>query len=317
MKKSYIILTLLTIFLLIGIVQGATFLGTYQDYNKLQLHMNQTPFIDDLGQTVTNTGGVALNTTSKALGSGSAYYSGNYLKVSDAGSNFTFGTGDFSILAYFNSQSFNTKYFYDSAAGFRSYGYWVSNTAFNHQEGILSNTSNPISLNEWHQFFLKRESGVLFLFIDGNPFGSATRTTNYSGTGWVIGGNQAGNAGYTFLGGMDEINVWKGVAIANGTFWPQVYEVGTEMTPTASFTTSRNFIRIPNSITVTDTSTKTPTSWEWSWGDGSVNSTTQNPTHQYLKRGKFDIYLTATNAGGSGSTANPTSVKVVGYENYY
>jgi PKD repeat protein len=87
--------------------------------------------------------------------------------------------------------------------------------------------------------------------------------------------------------------------------------------PVASFTTSKNFIRIPNTVTVTDTSTNTPTSWQWSWGDGTANSTTQNPTHQYLKRGKFDIYLTATNAGGSGSTANPTSVKVVGYENYY
>jgi PKD repeat protein len=86
--------------------------------------------------------------------------------------------------------------------------------------------------------------------------------------------------------------------------------------PVASFTTSKNFIRIPNTVTVTDTSTNTPTSWEWSWGDGTANSTTQNPTHQYLKRGKFDIYLTATNAGGSNTTA-VTNVKVVGYENYY
>jgi PKD repeat protein len=87
--------------------------------------------------------------------------------------------------------------------------------------------------------------------------------------------------------------------------------------PAASFTTSKNYIRIPNTVTATDTSTNTPTSWQWSWGDGTANSTTQNPTHQYTKRGKYDIYLTATNAGGSGTTATATSVKVVGYENYY
>jgi len=85
--------------------------------------------------------------------------------------------------------------------------------------------------------------------------------------------------------------------------------------PVASFTLNRNPTRIPNSITATDTSTNTPTSWEWSWGDGTANSTTQNPSHQYLKRGKWDIVLTATNAGGSGTTGT-TSVKVVGYENY-
>ena len=84
--------------------------------------------------------------------------------------------------------------------------------------------------------------------------------------------------------------------------------------PAASFTLSKNFIRIPDSVTATDTSTNTPTSWAWSWGDGTANSTTQNPTHQYLKRGKWDIILTATNAGGSGTTGT-TSVKVVGYEN--
>jgi len=95
-----------------------------------------------------------------------------------------------------------------------------------------------------------------------------------------------------------------------------VYSLPDTTPPAASFTTSKNFLRIPNSVTATDTSTNTPTSWEWSWGDGTANSTTQNPTHQYLKRGKFDIYLTATNAGGSGSTG-ATSVKVVGYENYY
>lgn len=102
---------------------------------------------------------------------------------------------------------------------------------------------------------------------------------------------------------------------ARRPFLEVVYSTGATP-PVASFTTSRNFIRIPNPVTVTDTSTNTPTSWQWSWGDGTANSTTQNPTHQYLKRGKWDIILTATNAGGSGTSA-ATSVKVVGYENYY
>jgi hypothetical protein len=101
---------------------------------------------------------------------------------------------------------------------------------------------------------------------------------------------------------------------ASDPFLTITYHTTGDSPPVASFTLNKNYIRIPNAITATDTSTNTPTSWQWSWGDGTANSTTQNPTHQYLKRGKFDIYLTATNAGGSGSTG-ATSIKVYGYEN--
>jgi len=87
--------------------------------------------------------------------------------------------------------------------------------------------------------------------------------------------------------------------------------------PVASFTTSKNFLRIPNPISVTDTSTPTPTSWNWSWGDGTANSTTQNATHTYAKRGKFDIILSVADFNGGSNTSAPVSVKVVGYENYY
>jgi len=89
-------------------------------------------------------------------------------------------------------------------------------------------------------------------------------------------------------------------------------------TPVASFYMNKNLLRFSNLIVVTDTSTNTPTSWEWQWGDGTANSTTQNPTHQYKKRGKYTIYLTATNAGGSGSTAGTnSSVRVYGYDYHY
>jgi len=87
--------------------------------------------------------------------------------------------------------------------------------------------------------------------------------------------------------------------------------------PIASFTTNKNFLRIPNPISVTDTSTPTPTSWQWSWGDGTANSTTQNATHTYTKRGKFNIILSVADFNGGSNTSAPMSVKVVGYENYY
>ena len=85
--------------------------------------------------------------------------------------------------------------------------------------------------------------------------------------------------------------------------------------PVASFTCTKNFLRIPNSVTCNDASTNTPTSWSWNMGDGGVAKTTQNVTYQYLKRGAWGITLNATNAQGSNVTPSATNVRVVGYEN--
>jgi hypothetical protein len=85
--------------------------------------------------------------------------------------------------------------------------------------------------------------------------------------------------------------------------------------PVASFTCTKNFLRIPNSVTCTDSSTNTPTSWSWDMGDGSAAKTTQNVTYPYMKRGIWGITLNATNAQGSNVTPSASNVRVVGYEN--
>jgi PKD repeat protein len=91
----------------------------------------------------------------------------------------------------------------------------------------------------------------------------------------------------------------------------------TVIIPVASFTCTKTFLRMPNSVTCTDSSSNTPTSWNWNMGDGSAAITTQNVTYQYTKRGIWGISLNATNAGGSNITPVATNVKVIGYENYY
>lgn len=86
--------------------------------------------------------------------------------------------------------------------------------------------------------------------------------------------------------------------------------------PIASFTLDKPMYRTPDITTATDTSTNTPTQWNWSWGDGTwTNGTTQNPTHKYTDRGAFSVSLLCSNAFGSNTVANPTSLQVVGYEN--
>jgi hypothetical protein len=87
--------------------------------------------------------------------------------------------------------------------------------------------------------------------------------------------------------------------------------------PTSTFTKDKNLVTFPKRITVTDTSTNTPTQWNWSWGDGTwTNGTTQNPTHQYLKRGMWSVSLLCSNAYGSNTSASQ-KVRVVGQEQIY
>lgn len=52
------------------------------------------------------------------------------------------------------------------------------------------------------------------------------------------------------------------------------------------------------SIAFTDLSTNTPTEWAWDFGDGGT-SVLQNPLHNYLTNGDFNVCLTATNMVGS------------------
>ena len=52
----------------------------------------------------------------------------------------------------------------------------------------------------------------------------------------------------------------------------------------------------------TDTSASDPaTSWSWTFGDAGT-STAQNPSHAYAAGGTYNVCLTASNVGGTGST---------------
>jgi PKD repeat protein len=161
-----------------------------------------------------------------------------------------------------------------------------------------------------------------------------TFTLNTAG---VSGINTTGDTAYMLTESNDVYNynlslVWaSGVPGTGFEYYSQAYGSGVAApylivnytvsggatTPVASFTCTKNLVRIPNSITCTDSSTNTPTSWSWNMGDGSAAVTTQNVTYKYTKRGMWGITLNATNAGGSNTTPAATNVRVVGYENYW
>ncbi len=65
------------------------------------------------------------------------------------------------------------------------------------------------------------------------------------------------------------------------------------MAVVTSFTSDISVGAFPLPVQFTDTSTGSPDHWWWDFGDGSVGSSSQNPSHTYLCAGTFSVTLTA------------------------
>jgi PKD repeat protein len=81
--------------------------------------------------------------------------------------------------------------------------------------------------------------------------------------------------------------------------------------PVASFSANVTTGNAPYNVLFTDSSTNTPTSWSWNFGDGTANSTSQNPVHSYTVSGTYTVILTSVNAGGSHSYARTNYITVL------
>lgn len=81
--------------------------------------------------------------------------------------------------------------------------------------------------------------------------------------------------------------------------------------PVANFDASPASGTAPLLVQFTDQSTNTPTSWEWDFeNDGTVDSTAQNPSHEYAANGSYSVKLTVANADGSDSRTRTDLISV-------
>jgi YVTN family beta-propeller protein len=69
--------------------------------------------------------------------------------------------------------------------------------------------------------------------------------------------------------------------------------------PVAGFHSNLTSGPVPLCVQFTDDSTGEASSWQWDFGDGTPNSTLQNPAHSYTTPGVYSVTLTVGNYGGS------------------
>ena len=162
---------------------------------------------------------------------GSVYFDGNgdYL-LTPTSSDFTYGTGDFTIecWVYIPSHPSNYSYLFaqgNSTSNTNSFGVYIQNGVFKMWNGanILTGTTS-YSLNTWTHLSLSRSGSNLKFFIDGAQEGSTITNTSNISTGssagieiarWVGVGDGAHFNGY-----ITDFRVVKGTSVYSSNFTP-------------------------------------------------------------------------------------------------
>ena len=182
---------------------------------------------------VSGLGGANAITGSVFFGRGgtSAVASGNWLTAYSE-SDFSFGTGDFTIEYWF---------YFTGVSGSNSGCFQISNTvgginnsntaadgglALDYENGCVKgignngwfNGTNSVAVETWNHVALVRHSGTLQIFTNGVADTSASDSQNYSLTHLAIGGYYT-NA-YLMTGYISNFRIVKGTAVYSAAFTP-------------------------------------------------------------------------------------------------
>ena len=221
------------------------------------------PFDSDLNDdstnshTVTNSGSVAVSTSVKKYGAGSADIpaAADYLEIS--GGQFEFGSNDFTIEGWFyddgSGGSRNVALDYRlsgggaAGSGSETFGFFFYlNNSGNSQffiglEGdaavlgywpMFSSSSLAISTNTWTHYAITREGSTFRAFKDGSLIATQTGVTAAvgasTGAGAIlrIGGGHDGSSSYGMAGYIDDLRIINGTALYTAAFTPPTSAVG-------------------------------------------------------------------------------------------
>ncbi len=211
--------------------------GQYWDANTvLLLHMDgtdsSTTFTDSSGRhTVSVSAGPIISTANSKFGGASALFAGTGHLDLDGSSDFSFGTGDFTVEAWIyvtdltNDQVIITTHTSDVA--------WeLKVKSDGHLRGNLNNideldgAAGSIVVSTWYHIALTRASAVTRLFLNG-----VIQTAGPAGASYADTNNYNIRAGYPtigidtnqitfFNGNIDELRIVKGVASWSAAFTP-------------------------------------------------------------------------------------------------
>jgi len=242
-------------------------------------------------------GNVQANTSVFKYGTGALKFNGttDYLTIPN-NSNFSFGTGDFTIEMWVYASSFSGYRTLIDARGSDStvsYGLFLETTSgqlYWYDGSATQMSSSGPPLNTWTHIAAVRTSGVLKMFIAGVQVYSAANTNAQNPTGPLLIGKNIGSTAY-FNGYIDELRITKGAARYTTAFTPSTNAfsasapVGTSVLPSKSLR-----FRSSASAYLSRTPAVAGNQKTWTWSG-------------WVKRGTLGVYA-ALFAQGTGSTAS-------------
>jgi hypothetical protein len=176
----------------------------------------------------TVSGNTNISTAQSKFGGASVYLDGSGDWINgDGSSDFTFGTGDFTIDFWFRMETASA---YNTLIDFRSPTSVAKICLFNQSNGVLQYYSNNalrisgftgIQNGQWYHVAIVRSSNVTKLYLNGSQEGSQYNDTeNHTilpSKPWIGNGF---NEASPFKGHIDEFRIVKGRALWTSNFTP-------------------------------------------------------------------------------------------------
>ena len=180
-------------------------------------------------KAVTVSGDAAVSTSlSRFYGSSLTFdATGDHIATSSSSSDFTMGTGDFTVECWASKLAASHKGIWQisaTAGGFQTSNYGDT-LAVGYQSGVWqiygagnapSSSAYALGKSQWYHLAYVRSSGTSKLYVNGVEVISASDTMDYDGTYLVLGGYY--NSSYLHNGNIQDFRVYKGVAKYTSAF---------------------------------------------------------------------------------------------------
>jgi hypothetical protein len=160
-----------------------------------------------------------------SLHGGSAYFDGttDYLSIPSNVTQFTFGTGNFTIEFWLYLNSTGQQIIWDGRPGSAALTIYYYDSALRYYTNAADRiVGSSLSTGQWYHIALCRSSTSTKMFINGTQTGSTySDSTTYTTSAPIIGADaNAGNGSLSLNGYLSDIRVTKGFAIYTSNFVP-------------------------------------------------------------------------------------------------
>ena len=158
---------------------------------------------------------------------GAIHLNGGYVSTT-ANSDFTMGTGDFTIETWFKYTHSSTlsgnKYLVDLGSnGMRltfSSGHIYANDGGQYIDWHLTNDITSIKTTKWYHLAFVRSGSNIYLYFDGVQKGTLGSSSHNHNTNTIRIGGYGGNGNYNWPGYISDFRIVKGKAVYTGAFSP-------------------------------------------------------------------------------------------------